>query len=179
MVFNNTNFEAQHSFQVAFRRFQSTPNFRWADIIDKDEIGKGSFGSVMKANYVPEKKTVVVKRFFGEGDSNLKIVAKEAKMLKNLRHRKVAEFVAVCPKPVAIMMEYECFDFLPFGLDVQVQAVEASQSTVSQSTISQSTISQTTVSQSTVSQSTISQSTVSFRFVSFRFAKYRKPNLSP
>lgn len=63
---------------------------------------------------------MVVKRFFGEGDSNLKIVAKEAKMLKNLRHPKVAEFVAVCPKPVAIMMEYECFDFLPFGLDVQV-----------------------------------------------------------
>ena len=75
---------------------------------------------MMKANYVPEKKTVVVKRFFGEGDSHLKIVAKEAKMLQNLRHPKVAEFVAVCPKPVAKMMEYECFDFLPFGLDVQV-----------------------------------------------------------
>ena len=25
-------------------------------------------------------------------------------MLQNLRHPKVAEFVAVCPKPVAIMM---------------------------------------------------------------------------
>ena len=100
--------------------FHDIPNFRWADVTDKDEIGKGSFGSVMKGNYIPEKKTVVVKRFFGEGDSNLKIVAKEAKMLQNLRHPKVAEFVAVCPKPVAIMMEYECFDFLPFGLDVQV-----------------------------------------------------------
>lgn len=31
-------------------------------------------------------------------------------MLQNLRHFKVAEFVAVCPKPVAIMMEYECFE---------------------------------------------------------------------
>lgn len=41
-------------------------------------------------------------------------------MLQDLRHPKVAEFVAVCPKPVAIMMEYECFDFLPFGLDTQV-----------------------------------------------------------
>lgn len=41
-------------------------------------------------------------------------------MLQNLRHPKVAEFVAVCPKSVAKMMEYECFDFLPFGLDVQV-----------------------------------------------------------
>ena len=74
----------------------------------------------MKGNYIPEKKTVVVKRFFGEGDSNLKIVAKEANMLQNLRHPKVAEFVAVCSKPVAIMMEYECFDFLPLGLDAQV-----------------------------------------------------------
>ena len=44
-------------------------------------------------------------------------------MLQNLRHPKVAEFVAVCPKPVAIMMEYKCFDFLPFGLDVQVSGL--------------------------------------------------------
>ena len=41
-------------------------------------------------------------------------------MLQDLQHPKVAVFVAVCPKPVAIMMEYECFDFLPFGLDAQV-----------------------------------------------------------
>ena len=53
--------------------FRDIPNFRWADVTDKDEIRKGSFGSVMKGNHIPEKKTVVVKRFFGEGDSNLKI----------------------------------------------------------------------------------------------------------
>ena len=41
-------------------------------------------------------------------------------MLQDLRLLKVAKFVAVCPKPVVIMMEYECFDFLPFGLDAQV-----------------------------------------------------------
>ena len=63
--------------------FQDIPNFRWADVTEKEEIGKGSFGSVMKANYVPDKKTVVVKRFFGEGESNLKVIAKEAKMLKD------------------------------------------------------------------------------------------------
>ena len=66
----------------------------------------------MKANYIPQKKAVVVKRFFGEGDSNLKLVAKEAKMLQNLRHPKVAEFVAVCSKPVAIMMEYKMLNVL-------------------------------------------------------------------
>ena len=76
-------------------------------------------------------------------------------MLQNLRHPKVLLFVL---KPVAIMMEYECFDFLPFGVDAQVsdlldllhcldriQAVLGAIITVSQSTIS------------------------------FRFAKYRKP----
>ena len=52
--------------------FRDIPNFRWANVTDKDEIGKGSFGSVMKGNYIPEKKTVVAKRFFGKGDSNLK-----------------------------------------------------------------------------------------------------------
>ncbi|CAH3153495.1 unnamed protein product, partial [Porites lobata] len=60
----------------------------------------------MKGNCIPEKKTVVVKRFFGEGDSNLKIVAKEAKMLQNLRHPKVAEFVAVCPKTVVFTKDH-------------------------------------------------------------------------
>ena len=52
---------------MAFKILFSIPyhsrraNFRWADVTDKDEIGKGSFGSVMKGNYIPEKKTMVVK----------------------------------------------------------------------------------------------------------------------
>lgn len=100
--------------------FDGIPSFRWCDVVDKDEIGKGSFGSVLKATYIPDNKTVVVKRFFGEGDSNLKNVAKEAKLLQNVRHPKVAEFIGVCAKPVSIMMTYECFDFKPFGLDHQV-----------------------------------------------------------
>ena len=35
--------------------FRDLPNFRWADVTEKEEIGKGSFGSVMKGKYVPEK----------------------------------------------------------------------------------------------------------------------------
>ena len=38
----------------------------------------------MKGNYAPKGKVVVVKRFFGEGDSHLKNIAKEAKMLESL-----------------------------------------------------------------------------------------------
>ena len=63
--------------------FEGLPNFVWSDVKDKDEIGKESFGSVMKGNYSPNGKDVVVKRFFGEGDSHLRNIAKEAKMLKS------------------------------------------------------------------------------------------------
>ena len=52
--------------------FEDLPNFVWSDIKDKHEIGKGSFGSVMKGNYIPNGKVVIVKRFFGEGDSHLR-----------------------------------------------------------------------------------------------------------
>ena len=66
--------------------FEGLPNFVWSDVKDKDEIGKGSFGSVMKGSYIPYGRVVVVKRFFGEGDSQLRNIAKEAKMLKSLCH---------------------------------------------------------------------------------------------
>ena len=31
--------------------FEGLPNFEWSDVKDKDEIGKGSFGSVMKGTW--------------------------------------------------------------------------------------------------------------------------------
>ena len=37
--------------------FHDIPNFRWADVTEKEEIGKGSFGSVMKGKYVPGMRT--------------------------------------------------------------------------------------------------------------------------
>ena len=104
--------------------FEGLPNFVWSDVKDKDEIGKGSFGSVMKGNYSPNGKDVVVKRFFGEGDSHLRNIAKEAKMLKSLCHPNITQFMGVCSKPLAIMMEYEYFDFTPFGLDHQISNLQ-------------------------------------------------------
>ena len=55
--------------------FEGLPSFVWSDVKDKDEIGKGSFGSVIKGNYNPKGKVVVVKRFYGEGDSHLRNIA--------------------------------------------------------------------------------------------------------
>ena len=72
------------------------PKFNWSDLQDKDEIRKGSFGSVCKARFVPDSRMVVVKRFFGAGDVILKNVAKEAKMLQTACHPKIAEFLGVC-----------------------------------------------------------------------------------
>ena len=46
--------------------FEGTPSFRWGELENNEEIGKGSFGSVVKAKYAPENRTVVVKRFFSE-----------------------------------------------------------------------------------------------------------------
>ena len=64
--------------------FEGLPNFVRREVKDKDEIGKGSFGSVMKGNYIPNGKVVVVKRFFGEEDSHLRNIDKEAKELDYL-----------------------------------------------------------------------------------------------
>ena len=100
--------------------FESLPCFAWSDVKDKDDIGKGSFGSVMKGNYAPKGKVVVVKRFFGEGNSLLKNIAKKAKMLESICHPNITQFIGFCSKPVAIMMDYECFDVSPFGLNRQI-----------------------------------------------------------
>ena len=59
---------------------------------------------------------MVVKRFFGEGNSPLKNIAKEAKMLESICHPNITQFIGVCSKPVVIMMDCECFNFSPFGL---------------------------------------------------------------
>ena len=94
--------------------FDGLPSFAWSDVKDKNEIGKGSFASVMKGNFAPKGRVVVVKRFFGEGDSHLKNIAKEEKMLESLCHPNITQFIDVCSRPVAIMMDCECFDFSPF-----------------------------------------------------------------
>ncbi|KAJ7360171.1 LIM domain kinase 2 [Desmophyllum pertusum] len=90
--------------------FDGIPSFRWCDVVDKDEIGKGSFGSVLKATHVIDNKTVVVKRFFGEGDSNLKNVAKEAKMLQNVRHPEFSLLSSfTCVNWLLISTCFSCF----------------------------------------------------------------------
>ena len=71
---------------------------------------------MIKGNYAPKGKVVVVKRSFGEGNSLLKNIANEAKMLESICHPNITKFIVVCLKPV----DYECFDFSSFGLNHQI-----------------------------------------------------------
>ena len=75
----------------------------------------------MKGKYAPEGK-VFVKRFFEEGNSLLKNIAEEAKVLEGICHQKITQFIGVFSKPVAITMDYKCFDFSPFGLNQQISS---------------------------------------------------------
>ena len=70
--------------------FEGLPSFAWS------EIDKGNFGSLMKGNCAPKGKVVIFKRFFGEGDSHLKNIAKEEKLLKSLCHSNITQFIGVC-----------------------------------------------------------------------------------
>ena len=51
-------------------------------------------------------------------------IAKEAKMLKSKCHPNITQFISIFSKPLAIMMEYECFDFIPFSVDHQMSNLE-------------------------------------------------------
>ena len=97
--------------------FEGLPSFARSDVTDKDEIGKGSFGSVMKGNYALKVKLLLLSRFFGEGNSLLKNILF---LLESICHPNITQFIGVCSKPVAITMDYECFDFSPFGLNQQI-----------------------------------------------------------
>ena len=75
----------------------------------------------MKGSYKRNNgKTVVVKRFFGDSEAHARNLAKEAKMMNSLENDKIVRFIAVCHKSYALMLEYEVFDFEPFGVQGKV-----------------------------------------------------------
>lgn len=97
------------------------PQFRYEDLEENGTIGRGSFGVVVKATHFEQgyvSNTVVVKKLLEESMEEEKEFIKEARMLYNLRHENVVAFKAFCQKPCAIMLEYVCFDFSPFGDDI-------------------------------------------------------------
>ena len=92
------------------------PQFFWKDVSDKQEVGGGSFGCVYYGKY--NGRDIVVKRLRSGERESKKIFLKEARILNKVKnHDKIVEFIAFCNDPYAIMLEYLCFDFRPFGID--------------------------------------------------------------
>ena len=110
------------------------PTFKWSDLSDNEEIGRGSFGSVFVAKYAPTSKDtgdgegigglVVIKKLLGTEEDDKRLFLKEAKILHGLKSTNVVQFKAFCEKPSAIMLEHVCFDFAPFGLQEKAYSLD-------------------------------------------------------
>lgn len=100
------------------------PSFNWSDLTDKEEIERGSFGSVFIAKYPANGDLVVIKKLLGTEEADKRLFLKEGKILNRLRNKNVVQFKAICPTQYAIMLEYLCFDFAPFGNEDKVNSFE-------------------------------------------------------
>ena len=106
-----------HSLKGSLRRHTGNlPEFEWSELSEKDEIGRGTYGSVFVATH--ETSKVVVKKLINSSriDDKQRFF-KEAQLLRRLDHRNVVQFQKVCIEPPALMLEYVYFDFSPFGPD--------------------------------------------------------------
>ena len=104
------------------------PQFDLNKWVVKEIIGQGSFSNVFTAMFKApgskETETVVVKKMINVLDQKeRKLFSKEVAILHGLNHTNVVKFKAVCYKPQAMMLEYICFDFKPFGQDIRVSTL--------------------------------------------------------
>ena len=102
----------------------SLSTFKWRDLCNLEEIGRGSYGCVYIAQHPQRHGKVVIKKLLRQHNQEIKLFVKEAKILSAVHHKHIVKLHAVCPSPVAIMMEYEYFDFSPFGTDLKVNSLQ-------------------------------------------------------
>ena len=93
------------------------PQFKWEELCDKEEIGKGSFGAVFTARCRGE--VVVIKKLLRQNEYEKRLFLKEATILNGLSNGHIVQFKAVCSRPFAMMLEYLYFDLGPFGITGQ------------------------------------------------------------
>ncbi|KXJ18326.1 High affinity nerve growth factor receptor, partial [Exaiptasia diaphana] len=84
----------------------------WGELREKDQIGKGAFGTVFTAEFQSQK--VVVKKLLGTDRTERMKFIKEAKLLNGFNSEYIVSFKGICTSPTAIMLEYMFFDFKPF-----------------------------------------------------------------
>ena len=91
--------------------------FSWSEISNYSEIGRGTYGCVLLATYKIDEKVVVKKMLQSSRSDEKRKFFKEAKLLRSLTHKNIAQFRRVCVEPPAIMMEFVAFDFQHFCPD--------------------------------------------------------------
>ncbi|XP_066932674.1 uncharacterized protein [Clytia hemisphaerica] len=93
---------------------EAIPSFRVNEVDIIKEVGRGAFAKVELAKY--KDRHVVMKQLHEQfsGDLN-RTFAKEALVLKEIKHPNIISVIAVCEEPKAIMMPYLEFNFQPFN----------------------------------------------------------------
>ena len=69
------------------------------------------------------REKVVVKKALGEDLEDKKNFVKEARILRDLQHPNIVNFKGICTTPVALILEYAYFDFMPFGMNSKVSSL--------------------------------------------------------
>lgn len=83
--------------------YDGLPSFSFAELVNKDEIGRGGFSSVFTAEFPSGGGKVAIKKFLGVDEENRRILVKEAKLLNSLQHRNIVGFKGVCDDQYALL----------------------------------------------------------------------------
>ena len=90
--------------------------------LKEEELGRGSFGVVYKARY--QSDIVVIKQLHvNDWNQNGKNIVKEAKIINSLKNECIIRFLGVSYSPLAMMLEYACFDFSCLGGSMKLSAM--------------------------------------------------------
>lgn len=75
------------------------PSFNWSDLTDKEEIGRGSFGSVFMARHpAANGDHVVIKKLLGTDEAARRLFVKEAKLLHQLKDKTLSNSKRFAPR---------------------------------------------------------------------------------
>ena len=85
------------------------PEFRWEELCDKEEIGRGRIGAVFTAKSRGE--VVVIKKLFWQNACEKRLFLKEAKILKDQSHDHVVRVKGFCANPLAIISLFRSWTF--------------------------------------------------------------------
>ena len=99
--------------------FAGLPAISWDELSEKVEIGRGSFGAVCSAKRL-NGDVVAVKKLIRDHERKKGLFLKEARILNSLSDEHIVQLKAVCSNPVAMMLEYLCFDFSPFNINWRI-----------------------------------------------------------